>query len=98
MKRDAPHVAFVSLVGFRVRDAAMRELGMSLPGLTKRGRALAELPALGLLTLAGAVPEPWTCSYRSVVRADDALVEAIAAERPAIVAVSALTASINEAY
>jgi radical SAM superfamily enzyme YgiQ (UPF0313 family) len=98
MKREAPHVAFVSLVGFRVRDDAMRELGMSLPGLAKRGRALAELPALGLLTLASLTPEPWTCSYHSIARTDDALVDELSAEQPTVVAISALTASITEAY
>ncbi len=55
-----PHVAFVPLTGFRVREAEMRELGMSLPGLPDRALALAELPALGVLNLAGMTPSQWT--------------------------------------
>src|SRR5262245_56308508 len=62
-KSTMPHVAFVPLTGFRVREEALRELGVSLPGLADRGAAIARLPALGLLTLAGMTPEPWTCSY-----------------------------------
>lgn len=93
-----PHVAFVAFSGFRVREDEMRELGMSLPGLAARGRAVAQLPALGLLTLAGMLPEDWTCSYHAVDRWDEALVVRLAVESPALVAVSALTASIEEAY
>ncbi len=76
----------------------MLELGMSLPGLRQRASALAELPSLGLLTLAGMTPESWTRSWHSVERWDEDLVETILDERPDIVAISALTASVNEAY
>lgn len=92
------HVAFVALAGFRAREPEMLSLGMSLPALGERAAALAALPSLGLLTLAGMTPADWTCSYRDPSRVDDALVAAILAERPALVAVSALTASIDEAY
>ena len=52
-----PHVTFVPMTGFRVREPQMRELGMSLPGLQPRAAAIAELPALGALTLAGLTPD-----------------------------------------
>ena len=45
-----PHVAFVPLTGFRLREAELLELGMSLPGLAPRAKAIGQLPALGLLT------------------------------------------------
>lgn len=93
-----PHVAFVPLTGFRVKENEMRELGMLLPGLQQRAAAIAELPALGLLTLAGLTPEPWTCSYHSAPSACEELVERVLLERPTLVAISALTASIDEAY
>lgn len=54
---EAP-ITFVPVTGFRVREPQMRELGMSLPGLQQRASAIAELPALGVLTLAGLTPEP----------------------------------------
>jgi hypothetical protein len=46
------------MTGFRVREPQMRELGMSLHGLQQRASAIAELPALGVLTLAGLTPKP----------------------------------------
>lgn len=93
-----PHVEFVPLSGFRVREEELLALGMSLPGLAARGKAIAALPALGLLTLAGTLPERWTAGYRAAATVDDALVEAIVAARPDLVAVSCLTASALEAY
>lgn len=93
-----PHVAFVPFSGFRIREAELLELGMTLPGLTARAKAIGELPALGLLTLAGMLPQGWTCSYHPVSQANQEFVERIVAEQPTLVAVSALTASVEEAY
>jgi radical SAM superfamily enzyme YgiQ (UPF0313 family) len=93
-----PHVAFVPLTGFRVGEESMRELGMSLPGLRDRAAAVAALPALGLLTLAGLTPPAWTCSYYDTARVDEELIETLGQLRPDLVAVSALTASAVEAY
>ena len=77
----------------------MLDLGMSLPGLPGRGAAIAQLPALGLLTLAGLNPPSWTCSYHeSGELSAEALAEQMIELRPELVAVSALTASIEEAY
>jgi radical SAM superfamily enzyme YgiQ (UPF0313 family) len=93
-----PHVAFVPLTGFRVREEALRELGVELPGLADRGSAIAQLPSLGLLTLAGMTPTPWTCSYHDAVAVSEELVETLVHQKPDLVAVSALTASVEEAY
>ena len=76
----------------------MLEFGMSLPGLQRRARAIAELPSLGLLTLAGMTPEAWTRSWHGVERCNRQCVEEIADRSPDIVAISALTASVDEAY
>ena len=93
-----PHVTFVPMTGFRVREPEMLELGMRLPGLQRRAQAIAELPALGVLTLAGITPAPWACRYQPVQSASDAAVELISADQPDLVAISALTASIEDAY
>jgi hypothetical protein len=58
-----PHVALVAFTGFRIREPEMLELGMALPGLQARAGAIAQLPALGLLTLAALNPPEWTASY-----------------------------------
>jgi radical SAM superfamily enzyme YgiQ (UPF0313 family) len=93
-----PHVVFVPLSGMRVREEELLALGMTLPGLQPRARAIGQLPALGTLTLAGMTPSHWTCIYHEAASVDDALVEALAAEKPDLIAVSALTASVAEAY
>lgn len=93
-----PHVAFVPLIGFRIVNPRLLELGLTLPGLAARGNALSELPALGLLTLAGLLPDDWTASYHAAPAVTDALIAEIIATQPALVAVSALTASVPEAY
>src|SRR5262249_36137250 len=92
------HVVFVPLTGFRVRGEEMRDLGLRLPGLRDRAAAIARLPALGLLTLAGLLPESWACEYVDAEAVDEGLFDHLAQKRPALVAVSALTASAPEAY
>jgi radical SAM superfamily enzyme YgiQ (UPF0313 family) len=95
-----PHVALVSFVGLRVREERLLQLGMSLPGLKKRASALAELPALGLLTLAGMTPPDWEQTYHEISSEQDAarVLDDLLFRRPTLVAVSALTASILSAY
>lgn len=93
-----PHLGLVSLSGLRVRSVELAALGARLPGLAPRLDAVAALPPLGLLTLAGATPESWSVTLHEAAAVDDELVERIAAERPRLVAISALTASILEAY
>lgn len=58
-----PHVSLVAFTGFRVVDPELRAFGLSLPGLRRRGEAIAALPALGLLTIAAHAPEHWTQSF-----------------------------------
>jgi len=93
-----PHVAFVPMSGLRVREEELLELGMTLPGLKRRADALSELPSLGLLTLAGMTPDSWSSSFHETACGMDQLVEEVAGSQPTIVAISALTASVQEAY
>lgn len=84
--------------GFRVREPEMLRLGMSLPSLTRRGAAIAALPPLGLLTLAALTPRHWNQSLHTPSACDDVLVRELVGLRPTLVAISALTASILDAY
>src|SRR5262249_6573855 len=93
-----PHVAFVPFTGFRLREEELLALGMSLPGLRQRAEAIAQLPALGLLTLAGLTPPSWTCSYHEASPGEATLANRLIQERPTLVALSALTASVEDAY
>jgi radical SAM superfamily enzyme YgiQ (UPF0313 family) len=84
--------------GVRVKDDELRRLGMTLPGFIERGRVIASLPSLGLLTLAAHTPEHWEVEYREIdeITGDPAM--QIAREGFDIVAISALTARILDAY
>jgi radical SAM superfamily enzyme YgiQ (UPF0313 family) len=94
-----PHVAFIPFTGLRVREQELLKLGMSLPGLRRRADAIAELPALGLLTIAGLTPPDWSCSYQPVGGVDqEELLDRLVDQQPTLVAVSMLTASAEEAY
>ena len=93
-----PHLSLVALSGFRVREAELAELGMSLPGLAGRASAIAALPPLGLLTLAALTPDHWSTRLHESPRVDDELINSISADQPTLVAISFLTASAIEAY
>ena len=95
---ESPSLTLVALSGVRVREAELAKLGMSLPGLGPRGSAIAALPPLGVLTLAGLTPDDWHVSLHEAAVVDDDLVERIVSDRPTLVGISALTASILEAY
>jgi radical SAM superfamily enzyme YgiQ (UPF0313 family) len=92
------HVALLSFSGLRVREKQLAELGVQLPSLTARAEAISQLPSLGLLTLAGMLPRDWTCNYQEVTAVDDNLVQSLVRQRPQLVAMSALTASAQQAY
>lgn len=93
-----PRVALIAVSGFRVREPEMAAIGMALPGLAPRAAAIGALPALGLLTLAGMTPTDWDITYHEAVGDTASLADAIAAQRPTLAAVSALTASVTDAY
>ncbi len=84
--------------GLRVREREMLELGMSLPALASRATAIASLPPLGLLTLAALTPEGWETTLHECEGGVGALAHRLALDRPDLVAISALTPSINDAY
>ncbi|MCP3902899.1 MAG: B12-binding domain-containing radical SAM protein [Planctomycetes bacterium] len=71
---------------------------MSLPGLLSRAKAIAALPPLGVLTLAGMTPTDWSVTLHETKSVTDELVHRIVSEAPTLVAISALTASILEGY
>ncbi len=98
-----PHLALLAMSGFRARESEMLKLGMTLPALARRAQAIGALPSLGLLTLAGMTPSHWSVSLHEApspceAASCDAIVHQVCAQRPTLVAMSALTASILDAY
>ena len=87
-------IALIAMSGIRAHNPELTEMGMTLPGFVERGRAIASLPSLSLLTLAALTPERHTVSYHEISDFDkvDGLPEAD------LVAISTFTAQVNEAY
>ncbi len=88
-------LAFVALSGVRVHDPELLALGLTLPGFVERGRTIAALPSLGLLTLAGMTPDDVDVDYVEI----DALPEGLGPLAGFdVVALSSFTARIGAAY
>lgn len=87
-------IGLIAMSGVRVRTKELAELGVTLPGFVNRGRVIASLPSLGLLTVAALTPPEVEVVYREIqdVRPQDAL------EPFDLVAISSFTAQIDEAY
>lgn len=87
-------IAFIAMSGIRVFNPVLAEIGLTLPGFVDRGKAIASLPSLSLLTLAALTPERHEVEYVEVadIRELEALPECDLA------AFSSYTAQIREAY
>ena len=59
-------IGLIAMSGVRACDPELVRLGMTLPGFVERGRTIASLPSLGLLTLAGMTPPQHECEYLEV--------------------------------
>jgi radical SAM superfamily enzyme YgiQ (UPF0313 family) len=89
-------IALVAMSGIRVCDADLLRLGFSLPGFVERGRTIASLPSLALLTLAGMTPREHEVDYievRDLPPAGDPLPDG-----HDLVAISTFSAQVLEAY
>jgi radical SAM superfamily enzyme YgiQ (UPF0313 family) len=87
-------IAFIAMSGIRVFNPVLAEIGLTLPGFVERGKAIASLPSLSLLTLAALTPEHHDVEYIEVADIRDL------AELPEcdLAAFSSYTAQIREAY
>jgi radical SAM superfamily enzyme YgiQ (UPF0313 family) len=88
----------VAMSGVRVKNEELLRQGLTLPGFLERSRVIASLPSLGLLTLASHTLPNWQVEYREIDEINDTVRQEIAADTYDIVAISALTARILEAY
>jgi radical SAM superfamily enzyme YgiQ (UPF0313 family) len=87
-------IGLIAMSGVRVRTAELAALGVTLPGFVRRGRVIAALPSLGLLTVAGLTPPGHEMTYLEVDDFDSLGV------LPAfdLVGISSFTARIEAAY
>ena len=77
--------------GVRVHNPALLELGLTLPGFIERGKVIASMPSLGLLTLAAHTPPEWHVEYAEYDETPPAIDHDL-------VAISSLPARIEDAY
>ncbi|KRT64309.1 MAG: radical SAM protein [Chloroflexi bacterium CSP1-4] len=61
------HIAFIAMSGVRAWSKEITEAGLTMPGFLERSEAIASLPSLALLTLAGMTPDPFEVSYHEVL-------------------------------
>ena len=87
-------LALIAMSGLRTFNPELARLGMTLPGFVERGKAVASLPSLGLLTLAGMTPDRFEVSYHEIQDIREV------GELPAcdVAAISTFTAQVKEAY
>lgn len=87
-------IGLIAMSGVRVRTAELAALGVTLPGFVRRGKVIASLPSLGLLTVAGLTPPGHEVEYIEI----DDLPDLSKLPEFDLVAISSLTASIDDAY
>ena len=88
-------IAFIAMSGVRVRSTELQALGVSLPGFVERGKVIASLPSLGLLTLAACSPDDVDAHY---FEHGDVSPDELEARGFDTVALSTFTAQAPEAY
>ena len=80
--------------GVRVRTRELAELGITLPQFVNRGKVIASLPSLGLLTVAALTPDDVEVAYREIADFDpEADLEPFD-----LVGISSFAAQIYDAY
>ena len=87
-------IGLIAMSGVRVRTAELAALGVTLPGFVRRGRVIASLPSLGLLTVAGLTPPGHEVQYFEV----DDLGSLEPLPELDLVGISSFTARIDAAY
>ena len=61
------HIALIAMSGVRAWSKEITEAGLTMPGFLERSQAIASLPSLSLLTLAGMTPDAFDISYHEVL-------------------------------
>lgn len=87
-------IGLIAMSGVRVRNKELAALGVTLPQFVSRGKVIASLPSLGLLTVAGLTPAEFEVEYIEV--------DEMPPEGPLpqfdLVGISSFTARILDAY
>lgn len=87
-------IGLIAMSGVRIRTKELVDLGVTLPGFVRRGKVIASLPSLGLLTLAGMTPGRHEIEYIEI----DDLRAMKSWPGFDLVGISSFTAMIHDAY
>ncbi len=87
-------IGLIAMSGVRVKTEELAKLGVTLPGFVSRGKVIASLPSLGLLTVAALTPPDIEICYREIAEVNDAT----ELEQFDLVGISSFSAMIDEAY
>ena len=63
-------IGLIAMSGIRVKNPELAALGVTLPQFVNRGKVIASLPSLGLLTVAALTPPEVEVAYREVPELD----------------------------
>lgn len=88
-------IALIAMSGVRVRNQELVNLGVTLPQFVNRGKVVASLPSLGLLTVAALTPPDIEVEY---IEYDDLPPEDVELKRYDLVGISSFSARIDAAY
>ncbi len=88
-------IGLIAMSGIRVVDQELLKLGLTLPGFVERSKVIANLPSLGLITLAGMTPSGHTVEYIEIPDVKD--VHALP-DNFDLVGISSYCAQIDEGY
>lgn len=88
-------IGLIAMSGVRVRTQELAEFGVTLPGFVNRGKVIASLPSLGLLTIAALTPKDVEVEY---IEYDGVPDEDELLERFDLVGISSFTARIEATY
>ena len=87
-------ICFLAMSGVRVKSEELAALGVTLPGFIRRGKVIASMPSLGLLTLAACTPKDIEIDYKEI----EEVSQLEGMKEYDLVAISSFTAQIYEAY
>jgi radical SAM superfamily enzyme YgiQ (UPF0313 family) len=88
-------IGLIAMSGIRVMDQELLKLGLTLPGFVERSKVIANLPSLGLLTLAGMTPSEHEVEYLEIPDVHN--VDTLPDEFD-LVGISSYCAQIDEGY
>jgi radical SAM superfamily enzyme YgiQ (UPF0313 family) len=88
-------IGLIAVSGVRIYNDRLRRHGITLPGFVERAKVIASMPSLGLLTLAGAIPERHQTTYLECPDYDEAVLRKT---RFDLVAISSFTAMSEVMY